>query len=87
GGAQALGRRLGGLAAGNRADLLVLDGEAPSLLGRSGDALLDAFVFAGNDNPVREVMVGGRWLVRDRAHRDEAAIFARYRAALGALAT
>jgi formimidoylglutamate deiminase len=85
GGAQALGRPLGALAPGFRADLLVLDAEAPALVGLAGDTLLDALVFAGNVNPVRDVAVGGRWVVRDGAHGGETAAlraFARVRRAL-----
>ena len=75
GGAQALGRRIGRLAAGCRADLIRLDTAHPILVGRSGDDLLDALVFSGNVNLVSDVMVGGRWVVRDRRHlrRDEIA--------------
>jgi len=86
GGAQALARPIGRLAAGARADLLVLDAGSPGLIGREGDILLDALVFAGNDNPVRDVMVGGRWVVEQRRHRAEEAILARYRRALAELA-
>jgi formimidoylglutamate deiminase len=75
GGAQALGRRIGRLAAGCRADLIRLDTAHPILVGRSGDDLLDALVFSGNVNLVSDVMVGGSWVVRDRRHlrRDEIA--------------
>jgi formimidoylglutamate deiminase len=75
GGAQALGRRIGRLAPGCRADLICIDDRHPTLVGRGGELLLDALVFSGNANPVRDVMVGGRWLVRDGAHvrRDEIA--------------
>jgi len=79
GGGQALGRPMGAIAPGKRADLVVLDAEHIDLVGRSGDALLDAFVFAGNSQMVKHTMVGGRWVVRDFHHRDEAAIAARYR--------
>jgi formimidoylglutamate deiminase len=75
GGAQALGRRIGRLEPGCRADLIRLDAAHPILAGGRGDALLDALVFSGNVNPVRDIMVGGRWLVRDGRHlrRDEIA--------------
>ena len=84
GGAQAAGRPVGRLAAGCRADLLVLDRDHPILAGRDGDMLLDALVFSGNANPVRDVMVGGRWVVREGRHplEDEAA--AAYRAVFDA---
>jgi len=85
GGARACGRPLGALERGRRADLVVLDGDHPALLGRAGDALLDAYVFAGNESPVSEVMVGGRWLVRGGRHLGEEEILARYRAAIEAL--
>ena len=86
GGAQALGRRMGRLAPGHRADLIRLDADHPVLAGRRGDRLLDSLVFAGNANPVQDVMVGGRWLVRDGRHRARAEVAGRYRAALRRLA-
>lgn len=85
GGAQALGRPIGRLSVGARADFLVIDSETPTLWGKAGMMLLDAMVFAGNVNPVRDVMVGGRWVVRDRRHEKEEAVFADYKAAMGAL--
>ncbi|HXV25382.1 MAG TPA: formimidoylglutamate deiminase [Alphaproteobacteria bacterium] len=82
GGAQALGFETGRIADGCRADFVVLDADAPTLAGMSGDELIDGAVFAGNMNPVRDVMVGGRWVVREGRHVREAEIEARYRAAL-----
>jgi formimidoylglutamate deiminase len=68
GGAQALGRAAGAIAPGRLADLVVLDPDHPALVGRSGLALLDAWVFSGNSTPVRHVMVAGRWAVRFGVH-------------------
>ena len=68
GGAQACGRPIGRLEVGFRADVVVLDPEHPSLVGREGDDLLDSWVFSGEDTPVRDVMVGGRWVVLDGRH-------------------
>ena len=85
GGAQAIGRASGRIEAGARADLVVLDRDHPALIGRQGDALLDSFVFAGNDSPIRDVMAGGRWRVRDGHHADEQAVAARYRLVMTAL--
>ncbi len=85
GGAQALARPIGRFATGARADLLVIDKNAPCMLGKTGDALLDAFVFAGNVNPVRDVMVGGKWLVQERHYLAEEAVFARFRSAIATL--
>ena len=86
GGAQALGRRIGRLAPGYRADLLRLDPEHPILVGRGGEVLLDSLVFSGNANPVRDVMVGGRWLVRDGRHLERERIAGAYRRAIAGLA-
>ena len=65
GGAQALGRNAGAIAPGRIADLVVLDTEHPTLVGRAGEAMLDAWLFSGNNTPVRDVMVAGAWVVRD----------------------
>jgi formimidoylglutamate deiminase len=65
--------------ASSRADLLVLDHESPVLAGRDTDSLIDTFLFAGNTNLVRHVMVNGDWVVNDFRHRDEERITARYR--------
>jgi formimidoylglutamate deiminase len=86
GGAQALGRPIGAIAAGHRADLIVLDPEHPILAGRHGDAALDSFVFSGNACPIRHVLVGGRWLVRDGQHAQEDRIATAYRAVVRRLA-
>jgi formimidoylglutamate deiminase len=70
GGARASGRRIGALAPGMRADFVELDDTHPLLLGRSGDALLDAWVFSGQANPVRSVACGGRMVVEAGRHVD-----------------
>ena len=82
GGGQALGRRMGVLAPGNRADLVVLDGDHPDLDGRHGDAAANALIFSGSSDLVRDVMVAGRWVVRDRRHDTEESATAAYKAAL-----
>jgi formimidoylglutamate deiminase len=59
GGFQALGRPAGRIAPGYRADLVVLDSEHPALVGRSGDALLDAWIFSGNTTPkTKQCLIG-----------------------------
>ena len=72
GGAAALGIESGSIIPGARADLVVLDGKHPGLCGKRGSALLDSWIFACNSSPVRHVMVGGEWRVRDGAHPREA---------------
>jgi formimidoylglutamate deiminase len=86
GGARALGRPIGRLETGCRADLVVLDPAAPPLIGRASEVLLDSLIFAGNANPVRDVMVGGRWRVREGHHALEEPVLEAYRAALSDLA-
>jgi formimidoylglutamate deiminase len=86
GGAQALGQAIGGLAVGNRADLIVVDEEHPALVGRGGDLALDSLVFSSSRGAVRDVMVGGRWVVRDRRHPDEDRIANAYRRVAQSLA-
>jgi len=85
GGAQALARPIGRLAPGCRADLIVLDASVPTLVGKSGDALLDSYIFAGNLNPVRDVMAGGAWVVGEGRHAKEEAIAQTYAEVLSAL--
>ena len=86
GGAQALGRPVGSISTGCRADIVLLDGDHPSLAARTGDALIDGWIFAAGENPVRHVMVGGDWVIRDGHHRLETEIEERYRAVIARLA-
>lgn len=86
GGAQASGRPIGAIAPGLRCDLVALDAAHPALIGREGDALLDAWVFAGQGNPVRDVVVGGRRVVEGGAHVAREAIARDFAAAMGRLA-
>jgi formimidoylglutamate deiminase len=81
GGARASGRPVAGLAIGQRADFLVVDAD-----GHAPEALLDALVFGGGANPVRDVYVGGRQVITGARHADEDAIGAAYRAAAARLA-
>jgi formimidoylglutamate deiminase len=78
GGAQAVGRKTGRIEVGSRADFLVLDDTLPFMAGKLRDHILDSAIFAANQNPVKDVMAGGRWVVRDRHHRREEEIFSRY---------
>jgi formimidoylglutamate deiminase len=82
GGRQALARPLGLLAAGAVASLVVLDGDHAMLAEAQGDAILDRWIFALGDRAVRDVMIGGRWCIRQRHHSAEDAINRRFREAL-----
>lgn len=85
GGARASARRIGRLEAGARADIVVLDLNVPAFVGRVDDAIIDTFVFACSGQAVRDVMVGGRWLVQEGRHFAETAIAAGYRRAIAKL--
>jgi formimidoylglutamate deiminase len=86
GGAWATGRAVGALAAGRRADWIVLDPDHPAIAEHAPDAWLAGAVFGEHgQTPVLDVTVGGRRIVESRRHRDEDAAFARYRATLVAL--
>ena len=85
GGARAAGRECGAIEAGCWADLVALDGGAVDLVGRDGDAILDTWIFAGDDRLVRDVWSAGRHVVRDGRHRARPAIEAGYRRAIGRL--
>jgi len=85
GGAQALGRPSGAIAPGLNADFIALDGNAPDLIGRTGDAVLDTWIFSTGDRLVRDVWASGRHVVQDGQHIARAAITAEYRACLARL--
>jgi formimidoylglutamate deiminase len=67
------------------ADLLVLDSTSPHLYGKNMDDILNALVFSGNSNMVRDVMCRGEWVVQDFRHKNEEAITAAYLQALDRL--
>jgi formimidoylglutamate deiminase len=85
GGAQALGREMGALAAGKRADFVVLDAEHPDLAAKSGDAIANSLIFSGSGGLVCDVMVAGRWVVRERHHPHEEKAAAHYARAVAEL--
>ncbi len=78
GGAQALAQPTGALTPGHRADLLELDPGHPTLVGQAANTVLDGWLLTGDRAAVRQVMVGGRWVVRDGQHPQQAASAARF---------
>jgi formiminoglutamate deiminase len=84
GGGAALGAPAG-IAVGHSADLVSLDAENPGLVGRSGDALLDGWIFAGGRGAVDCVWRHGVKVVSQGRHHARETIVRRYRAVLTGL--
>lgn len=82
GGEQASAAPVGKLHKGYRADFVVLDGEAPGMLGREGDQLLDGFVFAAGAGAIRETWIGGQRLAAQSRHPGEAEAREKFRRAM-----
>ncbi len=78
GGSQALGAGLSGLMAGASADFISLDITHPSLAGKAGDAILDAWIFAGGRS-VDCAWVHGQKLVKGGRHHLRETIAAKFR--------
>ena len=64
GGAKALGLKMGRIAAGFAADLILLDARSPNLIPFSDNA--GWLVYAAGPQNVTDVMVNGKWLMRER---------------------
>jgi formimidoylglutamate deiminase len=78
----AIGRDAGRIEVGALADLVALDGSHIALAGLTGDTLLDAHVFSGDDRAVRDVWSAGRRVVRDGQHVAREQIAPRFAACL-----
>jgi formimidoylglutamate deiminase len=86
GGAQALGRKIGRIETGYRADFVALDAQHPRLYGRTQDDLIDSWIFSGNANLVKSVFVGGKKIIDQGQHPDEETISQNFRRTLDELA-
>ncbi len=87
GGGRAAGFGRWGLQAGAPADLLVVDPADAALLGVPAGRRLDALVFSSPARPWHDVMVGGRWVVRERRHPQADAAAAAFASAMAVLQT
>jgi formimidoylglutamate deiminase len=85
-GASAIGQPAGALAVGRRADWLVLDASHPCMAGATAATALDHMLFAGGSAAIRDVMVAGRWVVKDRQHPAEEPLRGRFRELMSELA-
>jgi formimidoylglutamate deiminase len=77
-GAQALGQPVGSIEVGRRADWLVLDASHASLAGGATDTILDRLLFAGGEKAIRDVMVAGRWVIKDGTHAADESLRRRF---------
>ncbi len=84
GGAQALGTQAG-IAVGHSADIVTLAAEHACAIGRDGDALIDAWIFAGGRGMIDCVWRHGVKLVSQGRHRARDALARDYRTALTGL--
>jgi formimidoylglutamate deiminase len=85
-GAFALGQPVGSIAIGARADWLVLDRDHSSMAGAVEATVLDRLLFAGGNRAIRDVMVGGRWVVKGGRHEAEQALVQPFRELMRRLA-
>ncbi len=78
GGAQCLDQPMGALKAGMRCDITVLDDACPTIVGREKDDVIDTWIFSAGNAAVKDVIVGGKHVVKDRHHFDEDRIQKRF---------
>ena len=82
-----MGQSIGAIAVHHRADWIVLDDNDLAIAELEGDELLDSVIFGPIRAPIRDVMVGGQWRVRDGAHSHSEQSATRYRSTLKRLLT
>jgi len=56
------------------------------MAGARADTALDHLIFAGGSAAIRDVMVGGSWVVKDRRHAAEERLAAPFRDLMAGLA-
>jgi formimidoylglutamate deiminase len=78
-GARSLGMNAGTLSAGSFADFFTVDLDDLSIAGHSGEDLLPLLVFSLDRTAIRDVVVNGRWVVRDGRHPLQEEIVSRYK--------
>lgn len=80
--AASTGQAVGVLDASSALDALVLDAEAPAMVGATCEDALDRWVFCGNRPLVRDVFVAGRRVVAEGRHAQRESAAAAYAATL-----
>ena len=87
GGSQALNQPIGSLTPGHRADIIVLNNQHPVLLGRTGSAIIDSWIFTGGRELISDVFVAGQHLVKNHRHIRQEDIERSYRKTIKSLTT
>jgi formimidoylglutamate deiminase len=77
-GARALNLPSGGLNPGSFADFFTVDLNDVSIAGHSAEDLLPIIVFSLNRSAIRDVVVNGRFILRDMEHASQDEIVSRY---------
>jgi formimidoylglutamate deiminase len=85
GGSQALGVATPGLVEGGFADIVSLDAENVALAGRSGDSILDSWIFGAGRALVDCVWARGKKVVRNGRHHTRETVALRFRQTLQGL--
>jgi formimidoylglutamate deiminase len=85
GGAQALAQPIGALAAGKRADIVVLDADHPDFASAGSEHWLNSWIFVAGRSAVKSVFVAGEQVVADHRHRKRDVIAQQYRSTLAKL--
>jgi formimidoylglutamate deiminase len=78
-GARALGVPAGEFVPGAFADFITVDLNEVSIAGNSGEDLLPLAVFSLSRSAIRDVVVNGRWVVRDQRHPLQEEIVSRFK--------
>jgi formimidoylglutamate deiminase len=78
-GARALALPGEGFAPGSFADFFTIDLNDASIAGHSGEDLLPIIVFSLNRSAIRDVVVNGRFILRDQRHALQDEIISRYK--------
>jgi formimidoylglutamate deiminase len=78
-GARALGVPAGDLNSGSSADFLTVDLNDVSIAGSSRNDLLPQAVFSLSRTAIRDVVVNGRWVIRDQRHPLQEEIVSRFK--------
>ena len=79
-GARSLGAPGGSLEMGKPADFFTVDLSDPSIIGAEPEALLSNIVFSLERTAVRDVLVGGEFVIRDGRHPSDEEIIHRFEA-------